>query len=107
MPVHSIEIASYQYYLFSTREDGTRAVCACAGTGGRTVYLYFQEGPQALTAASHSGNSYSAYYRYADLANVIDLLRNEKPVYFHYIPEGTNNSRLSTTPEPVGEGEQP
>lgn len=107
MPVKSIEITSYQYYQFSTREDGAKAVCACAGTGGETVYMYFHDGPQALNAAVHSGNNYYVYYRYSDLPNIIDMLRNEKPVFLHYVPEGTNNTRISTASEPVGEGEQP
>lgn len=106
MVANSIEIISYQYYLFSTREEGAKAVCACEGTGGKFVYVYFHEGPQALNPATHSGNNYYIYYRYSDLRNVIDMLRHEKPVYLHYVPEGTNNTRLSTAFEPVGEGEQ-
>jgi hypothetical protein len=34
-----------------------------------------------------------------------DLLRNEKPVYLIWEPEGVNNSRISTLAEVVGEGE--
>lgn len=107
MTVKSIEITSYQYYQFSTRVDGAKAVCTCAGTGGRTVYIYFHDGPQALSSASHSGNNYFVHYRYGDMSNIIDMLRNEKPVFLHYVPEGTDNTRLSTASEPVGEGEQP
>ena len=106
MSTKSIEIMSYQYYQFSTREDGAKAVCTCAGTDGWTVYIYFHEGAQALNAASKSGKNYYVYYRYSDMSNIIDMLRNEKPVFLHYVPEGTNNTRLSTTSEPVGEGEQ-
>ena len=103
----SIEILSYQYYQFSTREDEAKAVCTCAGSGGKTVYIYFNGGTQALSAATKSGDNYYAYYHYSDMCNIIDMLRNEKPIFFHYIPEGTNNTRISTTSETVGEGEQP
>lgn len=106
MPAESMTITTYQYYQFSTREDWTKAVCICFGPEGKAAYLYFQSGTQPLPAASKSGNNYYLYYRYSDMANVIDMLRNEKPIYLYYIPEGTNNSRISTTSEPVGEGEQ-
>ncbi len=33
------------------------------------------------------------------------MLRNEAPVYLYWIPEGTNNTRISTTAELVGEEE--
>lgn len=107
MHPESIEITSYQYYQFSTREDGAKAVCTCSGTGGKTVYVYFYGGTQTLLMAGKSGSRYSVYYRYSDMPNIIDMLRNEKPIYLHYVPEGTNNTRLSTTSEPIGEGEAP
>ncbi|KJR99206.1 MAG: hypothetical protein VR65_17535 [Desulfobulbaceae bacterium BRH_c16a] len=72
-----------------------------------TIYMYFYGGTQALLAASKSGNKYYVYYRYSDLTNIIDMLRNEKPIFLHYVPEGANNTRISTTSEPVGEGEAP
>jgi hypothetical protein len=43
---------------------------------------------------------------YSDMFNVVDMLRNESPVYLVYVPEGNNNTRLSTDKEPVGEGEE-
>lgn len=107
MPAESIEIISYQYYQFSTREDGAKAVCTCAGTGGKTIYIYFYEGTETLNAANKTGKNYYVYYRYSDMSNIIDMLRNEKPIFLLYVSEGTNNTRISTTSEAVGEGEQP
>jgi hypothetical protein len=45
------------------------------------------------------------HYRYEDMPAIIDMLRNEAPISLIYVPEGTNNTRISTSPEPVGEGE--
>ena len=43
-------------------------------------------------------------YKYAQLANIIDLLRNEKPIRF-FFADDTKASYLTTSDEPVGEGE--
>jgi hypothetical protein len=45
-------------------------------------------------------------YPAADFPNVLDLLRNEKPVYIKYVG-GWNIASVTTSPEPVGEGEAP
>lgn len=39
-----------------------------------------------------------------DMSSTIDILRNEKPVYYH-VNVTTHQWMLSTGPEPVGEGE--
>jgi hypothetical protein len=36
---------------------------------------------------------------------VVDMLRNEDPVYIFYMDDNKANCRISTTLEPVGEGE--
>jgi hypothetical protein len=106
MSAESIEITSYQYCQFSTREDLTKAIAVCAGSGGKKIYLYFNGGTQALPSASKNGDNYFLYYRYSDMPNIIDMLRNEKPIYLFYVPDGKDNTRLTTTSEPIGEGEQ-
>ncbi|MEO0898698.1 MAG: hypothetical protein AAFY71_19965 [Bacteroidota bacterium] len=40
----------------------------------------------------------------AQLRDVVDLLRNEKPIYLGW-QASLNNAYISTTQEPVGEGE--
>ena len=44
-------------------------------------------------------------YRYAQLANIIDLLRNEKPIRF-FFNDGNLAAYVTTADEPVGEGER-
>src|SRR3972149_2406672 len=44
------------------------------------------------------------HYRWEDFPQVIDLLRNEKPVYVQYVAGGWNHGRITTSIEPVGEG---
>jgi hypothetical protein len=46
----------------------------------------------------------TARFPHRELANFIDMLRNEKPVYLSWTPE-TQSIRVSTDEEPVGEQE--
>ena len=53
-------------------------------------------------------NYYSFYYHHSQLDHLIDMLRNEKPIFVFFNDDnGWPNSRISTTEEPVGEGEAP
>jgi hypothetical protein len=48
----------------------------------------------------------SLYYHLDDLQNVLDLLRNEKPMYWLFSGSGGGfENGVKTTPEAVGEGE--
>jgi hypothetical protein len=99
-----IELSSYLYHHFSSRDSGKAAVIASGA--GKTVYIQFLGETETLTPAQKvNDNTYILRYRYTDLPVIIDMLRNEKPIYVIYEPTGTNNSRISTTTEPVGEGE--
>ena len=47
-------------------------------------------------------------YLRGDYQFVLDILRNEKPVYLHFSENlGTPTAVLTTSPEPIGEGEVP
>ena len=43
-------------------------------------------------------------YSLDNFSNILDILRNEKPLYIIVIT-GTNRGELATTHEPIGEGE--
>ena len=47
---------------------------------------------------------YTLYYLKDELSDIIDLLRNEKPLYFVHDKNGI--TRIATTIEPVGENEE-
>ena len=46
----------------------------------------------------------SIFLRFSALAPLIDMLRNEKPVYFNW-DEKERKGHIKTSKEPVGEGE--
>jgi len=103
----TFEIKSYTYYDFSSRDSGSKCIAVCTGDVGKTVYVHFMDSTGDLpTARKIDDNRFILYYRYADMPIIVDMLRNEKPIYLIYVPEGTNNTRLSTGSEPVGEGEE-
>lgn len=47
------------------------------------------------------------HYSWEDFPQVLDLLRNEKPVFVRYVAGGWSLASITTSIEPVGEGEQP
>jgi len=48
----------------------------------------------------------SCHYLAEDYPQVLDLLRNEKPVYVEFEVRPGNIANIRTSAEPVGEGEQ-
>ena len=102
----SHEIKEYKYYVFSSRDaEAPSAVVLFYGSEGYLGAAFFtQDDDVALDPAEKFPSGvYGMHYRYADFPVVIDMLRNESPVYLIY--NGAANTRLSTTSEPVGEGE--
>lgn len=104
----TFEVATYQYYDWSSRTS-TRTNLILKGTGGQTCAVWFYEDHETLpTAAQLAPNFFSFHYYHRELAHFIDMLRYEKPIYvFFNNDNGFNNSRISTTDEPVGEGMEP
>lgn len=108
MATASFQVATYQYYDWSSIKTGkTNLILKSAG--GETCAVWFVEDPAADLPAAQivAPNYYAFYYHHSQLPHLIDMLRNEKPItVFFNNDSGFNNSRISTTDEPVGEGEE-
>jgi hypothetical protein len=76
-------------------------------SGGKYVgQLIFHPDAAALPPDSMAGTQAQLHYHLADFANVIDVLRNEKPVSLLYSGSGGGfENAIETSPEPVGEAE--
>ncbi len=98
-----VEIKQYKYYTFSSRDSGSTAILFYGDSGYLGAALFNNSDDPLQDAEKFPSGVYGLHYRYSDLPGIIDMLRNEKPVYLVY--NGTRNSRLSTSSEPVGEGE--
>lgn len=57
------------------------------------------------TAPTTYGQRFYGYMDYQQMHSVVDLLRNEEPVYFGWHNENPNSFHLMTGIEPVGDGD--
>ncbi|MGB7207883.1 MAG: hypothetical protein WBD27_04415 [Pyrinomonadaceae bacterium] len=108
MATATFQIATYQYYDWSSRNTG-KTNLILKGVGGETCSVWFVENETASlpVAQQVAPNYYSFYYHHNQLQHLIDMLRYEKPItVFFNNDNGFNNSRISTSNEPVGEGEE-
>jgi hypothetical protein len=100
------EIKSYKYFAYATHPDRkfSNTVIQLFGEDGFIGIAYFSSSDEWLSPAKKfPSGTYYIPYRYESLPVIIDMLRNEKPVYVIYM--GEHNSRISTTLEPIGEHE--
>ena len=105
----AIQIQNYEYYAFSSRDSSSppsTVVLLYDQSNTMVGSLWFVKEPGALPTAQQAGALYLLAYSYADLPVIVDMLRNESPVYLIVDPAGDAvNWRVSTFEEPVGEGE--
>jgi hypothetical protein len=67
--------------------------------------LIFYPNGKTLPGDSMVGTQVNLYYHLDDFQNIIDLLRNEKPVYLSWMGAGGENG-IDTALEAVGEEEK-
>lgn len=91
------------YSVIYSSRDGTRRISLRRGVQ-YVASLFFYADSAALPTDSLTDGQIALFYRLRDFANIMDLLRNEKPLYVWY--SGPNDSNgLWTGDEPVGEAE--
>ena len=83
----------------------SRAVIHLTLPSGKAI-IRFKDGRLKKNSAQTNGKKslYEVYVSADRYLQFIDLLRNEKPLYFFYDFSG-NVSYITTSDEPVGEGE--
>lgn len=107
MATATFQATTYQYYNWSSRTIG-KTNLILKGAAGEICSVWFVEDPAANLPPAQEArpNYYLFYYHHSQLEHLIDMLRNEKPItVFFNNDAGFNNSRISTTDEPIGEGE--
>jgi hypothetical protein len=69
--------------------------------------VYFHDNPENMPDSDNlSASGYvSCHLSIEHFPKILDLLRNEKPVYLEYVGGPWKHARISTSLEPVGEGE--
>ncbi|MEM7482772.1 MAG: hypothetical protein AAF481_16480 [Acidobacteriota bacterium] len=106
------EVSTYTVFLYGGPDGNSGAEAAVSlviPDGWVFLRFYPQDStlPPNKTAPHISGKTlYYLNYRYDQLANSIDILRNEKPIKFFY-RDDTHAGYITTAAEPVGEEETP
>jgi hypothetical protein len=104
MPATTYEVTTYRYE-FRRSATGSFAVVWLSSGDRLVCSAAFVDGGRPLPPPNESANGViTMSLRASSLHDVIDMLRNEKPVYFLWSPEAKLAS-ITTFAEPVGEGE--
>lgn len=84
-----------------------RAIISLYNSTGLFGALYFHESPDEMPPTDEFDQQryLKGHFLMRDLPHVLDILRNEKPVYFHQVAHWPTMGVVTTTREPVGEGE--
>lgn len=91
--------ASYPYRaIIGLRNDSDALVGA--------AYFHHNMTTMPVADTHRAGGLISCHYPAEDYPQVLDLLRNEKPVYVEFEVRPGNIANIRTSAEPVGEGEQ-
>jgi hypothetical protein len=114
MPIFSEEIKTYGVYIFAGGKNKAdyryRAIVGCRRDDGSAIgALYFHRRPDTMPDSDYQGPSgkVSCHFPWSDFAYVLDLLRNERPIYLEFVAGIWNQGRIVTSHmEPVGEGER-
>ncbi|MEI6757587.1 MAG: hypothetical protein FDX18_04820 [Chlorobium sp.] len=101
----TVEVKNY-HILFYGGPDGyqtNRAQIALYGPDGATVaYVRFNDPGMVFENDSETAGRICMHLPSSMFQSVLDVLRNEKPVYIYF---AQGRGFLSTSMEPVGEGE--
>jgi len=104
MKEKQVEIISYQYQIHSCLSKEVYAIIRLHSKVGRIAKLIFLRDTSLETACKQDEIDCSTlYYMKSDLPDIIEILRNEKPVYF--VHDENNVTRIATGQESVGNQE--
>lgn len=108
MSYTKIEIRGYNAALFSSGDNPAK-VSLIDENKAYFATSYFRPESETLPQAHiDSLGKYRLYFYRSYLPDLIDLLRNEKPLYLLYWDDdsgNTHNTHISTSREPAGESE--
>jgi hypothetical protein len=102
MPTQIVEIESYQVTILTSSWASAIIFLMAKNQSGFHSRYYFKRTEEAPTI-SPSGNGVNVYMPASQYLHVLDLLRNEKPVFLHI--HDSSGASLTTRAEPIGEGE--
>ena len=105
-------ISQYRIYYFgggSGHDNAGRAGIRLIGENGESVgWLKFWKNPAQMPASDEvlANGVIRAHLPQGQLGNVLDLLRNERPLFLRFGEFGLERAVISSNSEPVGEAER-
>jgi hypothetical protein len=107
MPIVNFNIDEYfiEYSSNNPPEINLSSASKCVGK------LVFKPNGSILPPPTNPNGIVTLYYHLEDFQNIIDVLRNEKPVWLSFasitspVGSGTSYGGIRTGKEPIGEGE--
>lgn len=105
MATHFGKIDVYFTNVLSPKTYAGKRIMNLKGAFGKAILWFLPEGSSLPDNRKRSGqNVFDVYYRINDWEAILDILRNETPVYFNY-QDTSNAAQIYTGDEPVGEEE--
>ncbi|MGH7801922.1 MAG: hypothetical protein ACREOW_15070 [Thermodesulfobacteriota bacterium] len=108
----SSEIKKYDVIYYGGGKNTTgysyRAIIGLRRDDGSLIgAAYFHRDPATMPDTDEQSPSgyISCHYLWQDFSKVLDILRNEKPVYLEFVGGVWKQGSIKTSTEPVGEGE--
>lgn len=99
------KIDTYFANVLSPKNYGGKRVINLNGSFGKAIIWFLPDGstlPDNRKRANQ--NTFDIYYHMDAWAAIVDILRNESPVYFNF-SDTSNAAQIYSGSEPVGEGE--
>lgn len=97
------QVGSYRLYQYAGVIDGSKAVIRLEEAAGvNALHAYFTT-QNPLPSNSVSGTFYFLYLPYDTFAAMMEMLREEKPIWVHAY--NAYNVYIGTHEEPIGEDE--
>jgi hypothetical protein len=107
MTVYSGSIESYTVNVLSPKPYNGRRLMNIKGSFGTAILWFYQDDATLPDNRKRTNqNIFDVYYQANLWQPVLDILRNESPVYFNF-SDTSNAAQIYTGNEPVGEGETP
>jgi delta-aminolevulinic acid dehydratase/porphobilinogen synthase len=97
-------VTQYHVLFYGTEDGYVESRAQIALFSGSTVlgYVRFHDAGMPFPTDSKSGAQIVMHQPSAMFENVIDVLRNEKPIHFYFV---SGHAFLGTAAEPIGEAE--
>lgn len=110
----SEEIKQYDVSYYAGGQNTTgyqyRAIIGLRRDDGSLIGgAYFHRDPATMPSTDNQTSSgyLWLHYTWEDFPQILDLLRNESPVYARFVAGGWSLGSITTSLEPAGEGETP